>query len=89
MAEAVIDDLEAVDIEEDDADPFFMTLRPFQTVVEPVHEEGAIRQIGERIVEGLIGERLFRLLRSVMSRILMTSPRTESSWRRLVLIAST
>jgi hypothetical protein len=33
VAEAVIDDLEAVDIEEDDADPFFVTLRPFQAVV--------------------------------------------------------
>ena len=55
VAEAVVDDLEAVEVEEQhgDARP---ALGARQGLREPVDEERPVGQAGERVVEGLAGE---------------------------------
>ena len=62
MAEAVVDRLEAVDVDRDDRDAAFDPPGAREGVLEPIHEERAVGQPGQGVVEGLVGELLLELL---------------------------
>ncbi len=62
VPEAVVDGLEVVEVEEQDRDRFLERLAQGQGVLDPVAEQAAIGQVGEGIVEGLVGELLLELL---------------------------
>ena len=53
MPEAVVDELELVDVEEQDGDLFLRALGARKSVVEAVDEERTVRQPGERIGQRL------------------------------------
>ena len=54
--------LEVVEVDEDDGDVREATLRPHQRVLDTVGEERAVREVGDRVVEGLVCELLLELL---------------------------
>ncbi len=55
VAEAVVDHLEAVEIQEHHGQPVVVVaLRPRQRRAQPVHEQRAVGQTGERVVERLV-----------------------------------
>ena len=59
VAEAVVDDLEPVEVEEEDGEPEpLRPPRPVHGAVEPVGEQGAVGQAGEDVVIGLVEELL-------------------------------
>ena len=61
VAERIVDHLEAVEVEEEHrAMEVGAAPHPTERMVEPVHEEGAVRQVGERIVEGVVEKLLLR-----------------------------
>ena len=62
VAEAVVDGLEAVQVQEHDGDAELVAARPRQRVLDAVHEEDAVRQAGQRIVERLPRELLLERL---------------------------
>ena len=51
MAEAVVDELEVIEIEEQDGGGRLAAPLPAERLVEPVEEQDAIGQTGERVVE--------------------------------------
>ncbi len=56
MAEAVVDDLEAVDVDEHDRQPAAAAARAGERVLEAVVEQGAVGQPGQRVVQRLMRE---------------------------------
>ena len=63
VAEAVVDDLEAVEVEEEDGgQPLRLAARALDRLPQPVHEQRAVGQAGERVVEGVVEELLLGLL---------------------------
>ena len=63
MTEAVVDELEAVEIEEQDGALELRTLLdPVQNRGEPVHEIGSVAQFGQVVVECLVEEVRFHAL---------------------------
>ena len=62
VAEGVVDALEVVDVDGDDRDLTLDALRAGDGVLQAVHEERAVGEAGEGVVEGLVGELLLRLL---------------------------
>ena len=58
VAEAVVDDLEVVEIDEQHGD--LVAARRRQQLVEPRHDRRPVRQLGQRVVSGRMGEALGR-----------------------------
>jgi hypothetical protein len=56
MAEGVVDELEAVEVDEQDRDAAAAALGAAEGVVEAVEEQRAVWQPGEGVVERLVGE---------------------------------
>ena len=56
VAERVVDDLEAVEVDEEDDDVFASAVGPGERLAQPVEQERAVGQPGERVVEGVVGE---------------------------------
>src|SRR5207342_1175512 len=56
MAEAVVDGLEVVEVDEDDADRRATAARPLDRMLDTVGEESAVRELGHGIVECLVRE---------------------------------
>ena len=56
VAEAVVDELEAVEVEEHHGHVVSAPRRPAQGHLEAVHEELAVGQAGERVVDGGVGQ---------------------------------
>ena len=56
VAEAVVDDLEPVEVEEEDRDLLLQLPGPHQRVLEPVEHQGAVGQSGQVVVHGLVGQ---------------------------------
>src|SRR5437868_2235952 len=54
VPERVVDPLELVEIEEDDGEPRARPLRGGERLLRPLLEQGAVRQVGQGIVEGQI-----------------------------------
>ena len=54
VAEAVVDELELVEVEEEHRDRGLAPAGDREGVLEPVEEEVAVGQAGERVVEGLV-----------------------------------
>ena len=54
----VVDELEIIEIEEQDRDPGSRPPGPRERVLQPVQEQGAVRQAGQRIVAGLVDQLL-------------------------------
>ena len=67
MPEAVVHDLEVVDVEHDESDAFVLR-RAQDCVVQPLDEHHAVRQLGERVVACTVRELVFE--RSVRSDFL-------------------
>ena len=63
VAEAVVDVLEAVEVQEQHREPQarFPPVREWASTLEAVQEEGAVREVGQGIVQGGVAELLFRL----------------------------
>ena len=57
MPEAVVHDLEVVDVEEHDRDPV-LAVALGEHAAQPVDEQQAVRQAGERVVDRLVREEL-------------------------------
>ena len=61
MAEAVVYELESVEIDEQNAHLVFLVLSAsFESVFEPAYEKGPVRKTGERIVSSLVLQLLLR-----------------------------
>ena len=60
MAEAVVDALEVVEIDEHHADRSAVALRTGYALLDPVAHQQAIRQVGHCIVRGLVMQALAR-----------------------------
>jgi hypothetical protein len=56
VAQRVVDDLEAVEVEKDDGHPALAPARAAQRLAEAVEEQRAIGQPGEPVVQGAVGE---------------------------------
>ena len=56
VAEAVVDELEVVDVEEHDGD---LGVRPRQRVAEAIEEQHAVGQAGQRVVQRLVADVVF------------------------------
>ena len=56
VAEAVVDHLEAVDVEDEEGDGGPVAQGAGQRVLQPVPEQDPVGQVGEAVVEGLAGE---------------------------------
>jgi hypothetical protein len=56
VAQAVVDLLEAVQVQEQHGHRGGLPLGPLEGVVDPVLEQGPVGQGGERVVEGLVDE---------------------------------
>ncbi len=54
MAQAVVDDLEVVQVHEDDRDPALPSPGARDGVLQPIQELGAVGEAGESVVEGLV-----------------------------------
>jgi hypothetical protein len=61
VAEAVVDLLEAVQVEEEDGHRGRLPLGPLEGVVDPVLEQGPVGQRGQGVVEGLVDELVLEL----------------------------
>nr|WP_254402394.1 hypothetical protein [Streptomyces sp. AC555_RSS877] len=70
VAVHVVDDLEVVHVEEEHADHRAVALSLHQCVADPVLEEHAVGQAGERVMERLVGEFAFQL--SLLGHILQS-----------------
>ena len=57
VAEAVVDRLEAVEVDEQDGDLDPSAGGRAERLLDPVEEEGPVRQAGQRVVEGLVHRR--------------------------------
>jgi hypothetical protein len=65
VPEAVVDGLEAIQIDEQDGAGFSIAApRVAETTAQAVHEQNAVREPGERIVQGIVDQALFGLLAS-------------------------
>jgi len=65
VAQAVVDVLEAVHVEEEHGEVRVLApLPPRQRVREPVDEQRAVGQSGERVVQGVVEQLLFAVFRS-------------------------
>ena len=62
MTERVVDVLEAIDVDEDDAGLRAAPARRRQALEQAIREQRAVRQTGERIVQRLVRELLLHLL---------------------------
>ena len=60
MAKGVVDRLEIIQVEEEDGDPALGVC--MQRVVQVDAEGGPVRQVGERVMEGLVGQLLLQRL---------------------------
>ncbi len=58
VSQAVVDDLEVVEVEEEHRDATGAARRAIHRLADPVHEERAVREAGEGVVDGLVGEAL-------------------------------
>ena len=58
VAEAVVDRLEVVEVEEDDRDAVLLATVAGDGVAHALDEQGAVGEVGDRVVEGLVGELL-------------------------------
>src|SRR5207247_36323 len=56
VPEAVVDRLEGVEVEKKDCDRLLAAVHAVERVLEAVGEERAVRELGERVVEGLMRE---------------------------------
>jgi hypothetical protein len=56
MAERVVDVLEAVEIDEQDGQPGLVAVRTLQCLVQPVAQQQAVGQAGQRVVVCLVVE---------------------------------
>jgi hypothetical protein len=56
VAEAVVDDLETIEVEEQHGHGGRMTLRPGQRQGKTVERKGPVGKAGKRVVEGHVGE---------------------------------
>jgi len=69
VAQAVIDQLETVEVQEQHGEALLLRLPALlQNLAEPVKEEVAVRQAGQGVVVGAVDQFLFGFLCSVMSR---------------------
>ena len=59
VAEAVVDDFETVEVQENNCPEVFVGIPFVCHVIEPIHQEGTIREAGEFVVEGREGKPLF------------------------------
>ena len=62
VAEGVVDVLEVVEVDEEHRDPLARSPRACERVLEPLGEQHAVGEVGERVVERLVGEALLELL---------------------------
>ena len=62
VAEAVVDGLEVVEVDEHDGHPDPFAQRPRHRVADALVEQRAVGQVGDGVVEGLVGELLLELL---------------------------
>ena len=62
MAETVVDQLEAIQVEKHDDQGLAGSSRLLYRQVQPVQQHGPIRQFGEQVVVGLVGNQFLRLL---------------------------
>ena len=62
VAEAVVDSFEVVEVEEDDGEAELLAARAGHRVAYALVEQGAVGQVGDRVVEGLMGELLLKRL---------------------------
>ena len=62
VAEAVVDGLEVVEVDEHDGHADALAQRPRHGVADALVEQRAVGQVGDRVVEGLVGELLLELL---------------------------
>ena len=58
VAEAVVDRLEVVEVEEDDRDAVLLAAVARDGVAHALDEQRAVGEVGDRVVEGLVGELL-------------------------------
>ena len=58
VTEAVVDDLEAVDVGKEHGHARRPPTKPGQGERQPVEEQGPVRQLGQGVVQGLVGESL-------------------------------
>ena len=56
MAERVVDLLEVVEVEEEDGEALLRGRAGVERVLEPVDEQRAVREVGQRVVERAVGE---------------------------------
>ena len=88
VPQAVVDRLEVVEVEEDHGHALALAARAGDRMADALGEQGAVRQAGHRVVEGLVGELLLEGLALEMSRQLRTMPPTCSSPSRFVQFTS-
>ena len=62
VAEAVVDGLEVVEVDEHDADRPAAAERAHERMLDAVGEERAVGELGDRVVEGLVGELILERL---------------------------
>jgi hypothetical protein len=62
VAEAVVDRLEVVEVEEQDGVTLGTTAFALQRALGPVLEQRAVRELGEPVVQGLMGQLVLQLL---------------------------
>jgi hypothetical protein len=71
VAEVVVDRLEVVEIEEEDRDRAVAPVHARERVLEAVHEERAVRQLRQRVLERLLGKAVeSRVLDGAKRRVL-------------------
>ena len=56
MPEAVVDGLEVVEVDEQHGDVGEAALRTHERVLDAIREQRAVREVGDRIMEGLVLE---------------------------------
>ena len=62
VAEAVVDRLEVVEVHEDDGQPRALAARARDRVADALDEQRAVGEVGDGVVEGLVGELLLERL---------------------------
>ena len=78
VAERVVDVLEHVEVDEEDRRLGLRARGAGEGVLEPVHEQQAVRQAGERVVERLV-DRVLDRLRVVSARLACSANATSIS----------
>ena len=81
---AVVEGLEVVEVDEQHAHRHAVPVRDREEPFGAVDEQGAVREPGERIVEGLLEQSVSSWRRSVTSRPFTMMPAMWGSWRQLV-----